>query len=219
MDNQKLLQNIKSIFGERFDNIDKKFDNIDKKFDNIDKKFDNINKKFDNIDKKFDNIDKKFDNINKKFDKLSNSLGFETESRANAFLNKEIECKHKIGENLFDYATGSYKIWDTNKTKREQKTEIDNILVNSTNIGIVETKTLLEPMRIRKFLSKNLKYLLASTSIKKRGKTVTIKDKDHILFFMCQFISKEDEIKEILQKSGKKFYIYQEEPYRKFKMI
>ena len=30
MDNQKLLQNIKGIFGERFDNIDKKFDNIDK---------------------------------------------------------------------------------------------------------------------------------------------------------------------------------------------
>ena len=196
MDNQKLLQSIKSIFDKRFDNIDKKFDNIDKKFDNI---------------------DKKFDNIDKKFDKLSNSLGFETESRANAFLNKEIECRHKIGENLFDYATGSYKIWDTNKTKT--KTEIDNILVNSTNIGIVETKTLLEPMRIRKFLSKNLKYLLASTSIKKRGKTVTIKDKNHILFFMCRFISKEDEIKEILQKSGKKFYIYQEEPYRKFKMI
>ena len=183
----------------------------------FDKRFDNIDKKFDNIDKKFDNIDKKFDNIDKKFDKLSNSLGFETESRANAFLNKEIECRHKIGENLFDYATGSYKIWHTNKTKT--KTEIDNILVNSTNIGIVETKTLLEPMRIRKFLSKNLKYLLASTSIKKRGKTVTIKDKNHILFFMCRFISKEDEIKEILQKSGKKFYIYQEEPYRKFKMI
>ena len=35
MDNQKLLQNIKGIFGERFDNFDKKFDNIDKKFDRI----------------------------------------------------------------------------------------------------------------------------------------------------------------------------------------
>ena len=41
MDNQKLLQNIKGIFGERFDNkLDKKFDktNIDKNpvyFDNI----------------------------------------------------------------------------------------------------------------------------------------------------------------------------------------
>ncbi len=182
MDEQKLLQNIKSIF-----------------------------------DNKFDKIDKRFDKIDKKFDKLSNSLGFETESRANAFLNKEIECRHKIGKELFDYSTGSYTIWDNNKNKI--KTEIDNILVNGKNIGIVETKTLLEPHKVKTFLSKNLKHFLALPPIRKKGKTITIKDKTYILFFMCRFITNEDYIKEMLKKSGKEFYIYQEEPYREFKII
>ena len=184
MDNQKLLQNIKSIFGERFDNrLIKNLIILIKNFLILIKNLISLIKNLIILIKNLIILIKNLIIlIFKNF--ISNSLGFETESRANAFLNKEIECKHKIGENLFDYATGSYKIWDTNKTKREQKTEIDNILVNSTNIGIVETKTLLEPMRIRKFLSKNLKYLLASTSIKKRGKTVLLKIKI-IFYFLC----------------------------------
>ncbi len=50
------LKNIKALFNERFESIDRRFDGIDRRFESIDRRFDGIDKQFVDVRTDIDNL-------------------------------------------------------------------------------------------------------------------------------------------------------------------
>ena len=172
----------------------------------------NLNKKFMQMDKNFMQMDKNFTN---KFAKLENNLGIDTEYKAKSYF-KNVIKKGKIGNQKFDYYIANKEI----RNKDKILTEIDLILVNGKYLGIVETKTTLDPKDIEKFFNKTLVEFkkLDEIDSRKENQPISIKNKTCIPIFACRFINKLNKIQDY--KKDKNFYIYQEETYNtKFKLI
>jgi len=151
-----------------FQNTDKKFQETNKKFQETDKllteKFQETDKKFQETDKllteKFQETDKKFQETDKKFQ--------ETDKKIKALSNLFTTQWGKLIESLVEpaclklFQERGIKISRTTtnvKVKREEEeTEYDILLINDTEIVIIEVKTTFRREALEEFIEKLKKF-------------------------------------------------------------